>query len=239
MLPYLNAVSTMGFTRICGYAALGFAGLITLGNVIAVPAGLPAAGSDADIDEIATFFTRESAIVGVSSALTPAAWVLATLFGAGVVSALWRSELRRAEGWSLVGFAGLILQNAAFSGLIAIRLALSSDPEDGTAAIAALWALYEALFALNGTFLALALIGLSVSGLRAGLLRPWHFRLGLVSAALLFSSATLTSLFVGRGGLFGLLGLVGWLLWVVWISAYGITLIRLGSPRAPTEGTAG
>ncbi|MCM2387949.1 2-oxoglutarate/malate transporter [Streptomyces albipurpureus] len=228
-------MSAMGFPRISGFAALGFAGLITLGNVIAVPAGLPAAGSDTDLDEISAFFAEQSAIVGASSALTPAAWVLATLFGAGVVSVLWRAELHRREAWSLVGFAGLILQNAAFSGLIAIRLALTSTADDGTAAVVTLWALYEALFALNGTFLALALIGLSVGGRRAGLSRPRHARLGLVSAALLFLSATLTSLFIGQESLFGLLGLAGWLLWVAWITAYGITLIRLGSSHAPTR----
>ncbi|RSM91919.1 hypothetical protein DMH04_02125 [Kibdelosporangium aridum] len=133
------------------------------------------------------------------------------MFGAGAVVALWSSEL----GWALVGLGGLLLQNGAFAGIIALRLALASaPPTEG------LWALHESLFSLNGTFLAIALLGLSVGGLRSGLIRRWHAALGFVSAVLLFGSATLSV---------GLIGLLGWLLWVVWIGTYGVTLIRLRS----------
>lgn len=211
----------MGFPQISGIAALGFAGLIVLSNVIAVPAGLPLTG--AEIGEVTAFFGAKGGIVGISSALTPAAWVLATLFGAGAVSALRRSEHDRGEAWSLLGFTGLALQNAAFAGIIAIRLALAHD----STASSGLWGLHGALFTLNGTFLALAMLGLSIGGLRAGLLRSWHGTWGLVSAALMFGSATLAPLVIDHAGPLGLLGLLGWLMWVVWIITYGITLIRL------------
>jgi hypothetical protein len=91
---------------------------------------------------------------------------------------------------------------------------------------------HDALFTLNGTFLALALVGLSLSGVRSRLIRPWHAALGLVSAALQFASAAATPLVIAGTGLLGLLGLAGWLLWVVWIVAYGIALIRAGAGRA-------
>ena len=146
-----------------------------------MPAGLPLTG--AEIGEVDAFFGARGDIVGVASALAPAAWVLATLFGAGAVAALRRSERDRGEAWSLVGFAGLVLQNATFAAVVAIRLALTSSTaaHDGAADTAGLWALHDALFTLNGTFLALALIGLSVAGRRAGLIRPWH---GSAGAAL-------------------------------------------------------
>ncbi|GGW77955.1 hypothetical protein [Streptomyces caelestis] len=83
------------------------------------------------------------------------------------------------------------------------------------------------------TFLALALVGLSVGGLRAGLIRPWHGRWGLVAAALLFGSAVLAPLVIDHTGPLGLLGLVGWLMWVVWIVVYGVVLMRR-APRSPT-----
>jgi len=70
------------------------------------------------------------------------------------------------------------------------------------------------------------MLGLSVAGLRAGLIRPWHGALGLFVAALQFTSALLTPLIIG-GGPLGLLGLAGWLMWVGWIATYGIVLIRL------------
>ncbi|MET9764834.1 2-oxoglutarate/malate transporter [Streptomyces sp. NPDC006372] len=222
------------FARASGLAALGFAFLIVAGNVVLVPAGLPRTG--AGIEEVDRFFRAHGDLVGLGSAVTPAAWVLATLFGAGAVRVLWRSERDRGEAWALLGFAGLVLQNAVFTAVIAIRLALASTAADGVGADAGLWALHDALFTLNGTFLALALVGLSVGGLRAGLIRPWHGRWGLVSASLLFGSAVLTPLVMDHSGPLGLLGLAGWLMWVVWIVVYGLALMRRAPAPRPSTG---
>jgi hypothetical protein len=222
----------MDFARIGGLAAVGFAFLIVAGNAVLVPAGLPRTG--AGIGEVDGFFRAHGDLVGLGSALTPAAWILATLFGAGAVSVLWRSERDRGEAWALVGFAGLVLQNAVFAGVVAIRLALASTAADGVGAGTSLWALHASLFTLNGTFLALALIGLSVGGLRGGLIRPWHGRWGLVAAVLLLCSAVLAPLVIDHSGPLGLLGLVGWLMWVVWIVVYGVVLMRRASaPQSP------
>ena len=114
----------MDFSRITGIAALGFAVTIVLANAIMVPAGLPLTG--AEIGEVNAFFGTEGDIVAIASALTPSAWLLATLFGAGAVSALRRFERGRGEAWSLFGFTGLALQNATFAAVIATRLALTS-----------------------------------------------------------------------------------------------------------------
>ncbi|MFI9753448.1 2-oxoglutarate/malate transporter [Streptomyces collinus] len=221
----------MSFTRVSGLAALGFALLIVAGNVVLVPAGLPRTG--AGIEDVDRFFRAHHDLVGIGSALTPAAWVLATVFGAGAVRVLWQAEGERGSAWVLVGFAGLLSQNAAFAGVIALRLALASTAADGVGADTGLWALHDALFTLNGTFLALALVGLSLGGLRTGLVHPWHSAWGLVSAALLFGSAVLTPWVVDRLGPLGLLGLAGWLMWVVWLVGYGIVLLR-AEPGRPT-----
>ncbi|GAA1514635.1 hypothetical protein GCM10009677_54790 [Sphaerisporangium rubeum] len=223
----------LGFSAITGLAAIGFAVTIVSANLILVPGGLPLTG--ADIGRAEAFFATENGIVAVASALTPAAWLLATLFGAGAVTALRRSERDRGEAWSLIGFTGLALQNATFAAVTATRLAMSSATADDIPAPSGLWPLHDALFTLNGTFLALALIGLSIAGLRAGLIRRWHGATGLASATLLFTSATLTPLIIDHEGPLGLLGLVGWLLWVVWILAYGTTLIRLNRSSSVVE----
>ncbi|PSK98833.1 hypothetical protein CLV63_10457 [Murinocardiopsis flavida] len=220
----------MTFSRVCGFSGIGFVIMIVLGNAVLVPAGLPLTG--AAPREAAAFFGTQQGAVALSSALTPAAWVLATLFGAGAVAALWPVERERGEAWSLVGFAGLILQNSAFAGVIALRLALAEAAHDGSA-VEALWALEEALFTLNGTFLAVALTGLSIGGARAGLTPRWHAGLGLLSAALNFASATLTPLVMEHGQLYGLVGLSGWLLWAAWLVGYGVILIR-HEPRPVT-----
>lgn len=226
------------FVRIGGLAAIGFAATIVLPNLIAVPAGLPSTG--ADPDQVSHFFGTRSAVVGLTSALAPAAWLLATVFGAAVVAALHPAERRRGEAWSLVGFAGILIQNATFAGVTATRTALDAvadqgEAEPGGLAVTPLWVLHEALFTLNGTFLAVALLGLSVAGARTGLLAGWLAALGYVSAGLLFLSASLAFTVVD-GGL-GFLGLSGWLLWVGWLVGYGVTLIRSvpGRRRVPAD----
>jgi hypothetical protein len=202
--------------RVGGYAVIGFATLITGVNVVAVSAGLPLPG--AELAEVGEFFGTSDA-VGLSSAFTPLAWLLATVFGASAVTALWHAE----RVWALTGFAGVLLQNATFAAIIATRLALTAGGDTAT-----LWALHNGFFALNGTFLAVALVGLSVAGVRAGLIRPWHAVLGYVAAALQFASASLA--FTVVDGNLGFVGLTGWLLWVVWLVAYGVTLLRGNSP---------
>ncbi|OLF16033.1 hypothetical protein [Actinophytocola xanthii] len=219
--------SKVNFVALSGGAAIGFASMIVLVNLVLAPAGLPAPG--ADPDEAAAFFAANRGLAGTAAALTPAVWVLATVFGAGAVSVLWAAERGRGEAWALAGFAGLVLQNATFTGVVATRLALA---EDGGAA--PLWVLHDALLTLNGTFLALAMTGLSLAGRRAGLLPAWHARLGFVAAGLQFTSATLAPLVIAGEGPLGMVGLAGWLLWVVWLVGYGLALLRARAGLSPS-----
>ncbi|MEV0648623.1 hypothetical protein AB0I28_25510 [Phytomonospora sp. NPDC050363] len=225
-----SKLNTPELARSHGLAGVGFAALIVLGNVILVPAGMPRTG--AATGEVLAFFTAERPAVAVVTALTPLAWALAALFGAGAVRALWEAEREARQAWALAGFAGILLQNTLFAGVVALRLALASTSH-GEDAAQALWALHDALFALNGTFLALAMTGLSLAGLRARIIPRWHAVLGLLGAALQFSSATLAFWVVDEPGPLGLLGLTGWLLWVLWIVVYGLTLARLTPWRRP------
>ncbi|MFI7677506.1 hypothetical protein [Actinophytocola sp. NPDC049390] len=203
-------------SRVGGVAVIGFAAVIVGANVIAVSGGLPLPG--AGMAEVGDFFGTSSA-AALSSAFTPLAWLLVTVFGASAVAALWRAD----RVWALVGFAGVLLQNATFAAIIATRLALTSVTDD------ALWALHNGFFALNGTFLAIALVGLSIAGTRAGLVRPWHATVGYAAAALQFTSASLA--FAVVDGDLGFVGLTGWGLWVVWLVAYGVVLLRGSDTR--------
>lgn len=217
------------FTRFGGLGAIGFAALIVGANLVLEPAGMPVVG--ANIDEVNTFFTTESGAVGLSSSVTPAAWCCVIVFGAAAVATIWPRERAAGSAWSLVGFSGLLLQTAAFVGVVAIRLALSATTErSGTAA---LWALHNALFVLNGVFLTVALLGLSLGGRRTGLIRRWHATVGLLAAAGLFVSATLTPVVIDHAGPLALISLISWLLWVVWLVTYGVTLLRLTPTNQP------
>lgn len=201
--------------KVGGTSVIAFAALIVGANLIAVSDGLPLPG--ADMADVAAFFGSSPA-AALSSAFVPLAWLAATVFCASAVVRLWHAE----RVWALVGFAGVLLQNATFAAIVATRLALTTVADD------ALWALHNGFFALNGTFLAIAMIGFSVGGARAGLIRPWHAYLGYTGAALQFASATLA--FAVVDGRLGFVGLAGWVLWVVWLVAYGVVLLR-GSGR--------
>jgi len=207
--------------RTAGLAAILFATAIVATNLVVVPAGLPRTG--ADTGTVTTFFATHGSAVGLSVALGPVAWVAAVLFGAGVVTALRGRVAAHGLMWALAGFGGLLLQNATFTGVVALRLALTATAGE---AAPVLWPLHDALFTLNGTFLALALVGLTIAGRSAGLLRRWHATLGFTAALLLVGSATLAAAIVRHEGPLGLLGLAGWILWVVWLVAYGVALLR-------------
>ncbi|GAA1565785.1 hypothetical protein GCM10009804_23060 [Kribbella hippodromi] len=215
----------MTFSRIGGWAAIGFAVLLAGTNLILAPSGLPLIGDPAN--EAADYFGAHAGLIGISGTLAVAAWLLAVLFGAAVVAVVRSSERTRGEAWAVVGLAGLVLQNATFTVFTATRLALTAT--DGTAT-EALWALNEALFAFNGTYLATAMLGLSLAGLRSGLIRPIHTTLGLVAGALQLLGALLLPLVFNDPGAVDLIGLAGWMLWVVWIFWYGIVLIRTRAP---------
>lgn len=211
------------FLRVGGAAGIGFAALILLLNLLVlVPAGLPSPGSS--LDEAVAFFGTEPAAMDLGSMFLPAVWVLATVFGAAAVAAARDAEHARTEAWALVGFAGVLLQNLNVTTVSAVRLALAHTEAAETAPV--LWALHEALFGLNGTFLALALVGLSLSGRRAGLIPIWLAIIGFTAAALQFTSAVLTPVIMDGNDAAGLIGLTGWLLWVGWLAAYGIFLLR-------------
>lgn len=220
----------MTFSRIGGWAAIGFAALLGGTNLALAPTHLPVIGDP--LDEVADYFGSHAGLIGLSGTLAVAAWLLAVLFGAAVVAAVWPSERARGEAWSLVGLSGLVLQNATFTVFTATRLALTGTASDASATNA-LWRLNEALFAFNGTFLATAMLGLSVAGRRSGLIRSAHALLGFIAGALQLSAALLLPLVFDDPGAVDLLGLAGWLLWVVWIAWYGIVLLRTRTPTHP------
>lgn len=224
--------------RVAGVAAITFAVSIVATNLVLVPAGLPRTG--AALADVTAFFATGHGAIEVSTVLGPIAWAAAVLFGAGVVTAVRRRAPERALPWALAGFGGILLQNATFTAVVALRIALGTGSGRDAGV---LWPLHDALFTLNGTFLALALTGLTIAGRSADLLRPWHAAVGLTGAALLFTSATLAARVVAHGGPLGLLGLAGWLLWVVWLVAYGVVLIRdeatnAGAPPSGPPGAA-
>ncbi|WP_436757534.1 hypothetical protein [Streptosporangium sp. V21-05] len=125
MLRQSSSGAATGFSRITGIAALGFALTIVLANVIMTPAGLPLTG--AGIGEVNAFFGTEGEVVAVASALTPAAWLLATLFGAATLTPLVIDRTGPLGLLGLVGWLMWVVWIVAY-GVTLIRLNRSRDP---------------------------------------------------------------------------------------------------------------
>jgi hypothetical protein len=139
---------------------------------------------------------------------------------------LWTGDVPVARAWSLVGFAGVVMQCVAFVGVEAARLALWSAATHDPAAVPGLWGLYQAIFGFNQVFLAVALLGLSIGGVRTAAVGRRHAGVGLTGAALLFVSASASPYGINEVNPVALLGLIGWLLWLAWIVIFSVGLLR-------------
>jgi hypothetical protein len=221
----------MSFSRLSGAAGIGFVALLIAANLILTTAGFPTPSDAVEVGELPAIFIAGSDALRLASTLLPAAWLLAILFTAGAVMTLWAGDVASARAWSLVGFAGVVMQCVAFAGVEAARLALWSAATHDPAAVPGLWGLYNAIFGFNQVFLAVALLGLSIGGVRTGAVGRRHAGVGLTGAVLLFVSASASPYGIDEVNPVALLGLIGWLLWLAWIVIFSVGLLR-GPGRA-------
>ncbi|HEV2798421.1 MAG TPA: hypothetical protein VGV65_12450 [Nocardioides sp.] len=217
--------------RVGGLAALGFASLVLVVNVLLGTAGMPQPG--ATPAEVREFFAASGTGVTMSTALAPIAWILLPVFAAGVAAAARRRSVAQGDAWPLVGLGAAIMQNCMFGGVVATQAVLSAgglsaDVEWG------IWQLHTALFSLNAVSLAIIMASLSLAGKRTGLIRHWHATLGFVSAGVMTVVSVTTPIHMD-GGPLGLLGLVGFLAWIIWLAAYGIVLLRTAKDTAEID----
>ncbi|MCM0639382.1 hypothetical protein [Cellulomonas wangsupingiae] len=221
-----------GTVRVSGAAGIGFVALLVVANLVLTSAGVPLPTDHPTLRELGDVHAVQGDALRTASALMPAAWLLATVFAAGLAVSAWEPASPARRTWALVGFAGVVMQCVTFAGAESARLALGAAAVDGPAAVAGLWGLHRASFGFNQVFLATALLGFALS-------RPvprWHAGVGLTGAVLLLASATLAPYGVGGAQPLALAGLVGWLLWLVWIAVAGVRLLRdPGAPRRPAQ----
>ena len=96
-----------------------------------------------------------------------------------------------------------------------------------------LWVLHNAIFAINSLALAVAVLGLSTSGVRAGAAPAAFAKVGPVGAALLVVGAIGAPLIARGEGqpLFALIG-IGYLSWLILVASMSVRLTR--RPWAPS-----
>jgi hypothetical protein len=212
----------MSFAGLAGLGGIGFVVVALVVNVAYVRARLPLPVSGQSLAEVTDAFAAIGGALKRPSVLAPASWLFLTVFAAGLFSELWRGG---AGPWALVGFAGVLLQNATFTVVEALRFGMASAAAHGRGSVAGLWGLSNVLFGFNQLFLAMALLGFTAAG--DGLVAGWHALLGYVSAALLFVSSSAGPYNFDGTNRISLVGLVGWLGWATWIVTFSVVLLRL------------
>jgi hypothetical protein len=208
-----------------GFAGLGGIGFVLVAiavNVIYLRGRMPMPASGGSLDEVTAAFAAVGGALRRPSVLAPAMWLCTTVFAAGLFSALWRDG---AGAWALVGFAGVLMQNATFTVVEALRFGMASAAAHEHGSVAGLWSLSNVLFGFNQVFLAIALLGFTAAG--GELIPGWHAVLGYASAALLFVSSSASPYNTAGANKTALVGLLGWLGWATWIVTYSVTLFRL------------
>ena len=216
----------MNFTSWAGLGGIGFVLMAITINLIYVRARLPFPTSGESLDAVTDAFAAVGDALKRPSVIVPASWLFTTVFAAGLLSVLWRGG-PGAGAWALVGFGGVLMQNATFTCVEALRFGMASAATHDRGSVAGLWGLSNVLFGFNQLFLATALLGFTAAGAGAGLIPGWHAWLGYASAALLFLSSSASPYNVHGANRTALVGLIGWLGWAAWIVAYSITLLRL------------
>ncbi|MUL41090.1 hypothetical protein FZ103_07825 [Streptomonospora sp. PA3] len=216
----------MSLTSMAGLAGIGFVVAAIAVNIVYVRARLPLPGTAASLEAAAGAYAGIGEALKKPSVAAPLSWVCTTVFAAGLLSVLWRGG-SGAGAWALVGFAGVLMQNATFTVVEALRFGMASAAAESRGALAGLWGLSNVLFGFNQVFLAIALLGFTAAGAGSGLIPGWHAALGYASAALLFLSSSASPFNADGTDRTALVGLVGWLGWAAWIVAYSIVLLGL------------
>lgn len=208
-------------TSLAGAGGIGFVVLAVVVNVLYARGGLPLPGRS--LAEATGALAAVGDRLRKPSVVAPATWVCTTVFAAGLLAVMWRGEAET-DAWVVVGFAGILMQNATFTVVEALRFGMAAEAEHG-GSLAGLWAFSNVLFGFNQVFLAIALLGFTVAGSDLGLVPDWHTWLGYLSAALLFISSSASPYNADGTNRIALTGLVGWLGWAAWIVAHSITLL--------------
>lgn len=231
----------MSLQRLAGASGLVFVTLVTVANLAQGAAGRPFGDPEEAgyLSDYLAYYADGGWVLTLLGFVLPFVWVGLALFAVGLTVALVRSEWRQAgEAWSLLGLAGVVMQNAIFPVVVAMDAGQFRFVADEGTMDLSLHHAHEVLFGLNSISLAIALVGFSAAMVRARAGVRWLPRIGFVAAALLGIS-TMNLGFSSGLAVFDGVGLLGFVLWLVFIAASSVWLLRhTGRPNrepdAPT-----
>jgi hypothetical protein len=211
--------------RLVGAAAIGFAVLVVIENVLFAVTGALSYG--APIEDVLAYYAANRDAVAIVSGLVALYLPLLLVFVTGLHGLVERRGGAGAD-WSRLALAAGATLSAIFVlvNVLQIGLALSAGGlAEPTPAFELVWQVHAAAFALALPTLGTTFIGAALAAHASGLTPAWQRLLGLVGGSLLLA-AGLGNLAIADGSALIFVGLLGFAAWLVWLLATGVRLVR-------------
>jgi hypothetical protein len=211
--------------RLVGAAAIGFAVLVVIENVLFAVTGALSYG--APIEEVLAYYAANRDTVAIVSGLVALYLPLLLVFVTGLHGLVERRGGAGAD-WSRLALAAGATLSAIFVlvNVLQIGLALSAGGlAESTPAFGLVWQIHAAAFALALPMLGTTCIGSALAAHASGLTPAWQRLLGMVGGSLLLA-AGLGNFAIADGSPLIFVGLLGFVAWLVWLLATGVRLVR-------------
>jgi hypothetical protein len=220
----------MDYRRWGALGGIVFATLVVTVNVIIGSSAKP--GATASASEVAGWYAVNSSVPTIVSVLAPIIWISLAVFAVGML-AYTRSRRDGVNPWAVVAIAGVIMQNAVFSGVVATDSILATRATELAAQpqfTALLWDLNHAAMTLNHASLVIAAGGLALAVLTSRVAPAWLSTLGLVAAGL-FALSAVQVVPALQASPTSLVVFPAFFAWVAFVTIASVTMLRR-SPAA-------
>lgn len=220
-----KSTPTMPARRLVGIAAIGFAVLVLIENVLFTVTH--AASYSDPIAEVLGYYASNRGTVAVVSGLVALYLPLLLIFVTGLQGLVERLS-GAGSHWSRLAVAAAAVLSAIFVlvNVLQIGLALSADElAEPTSAFELVWQIHAAAFALTLPMLGITCIGVTLAAHAGGLTPAWQRVLGIAGGSLLLA-AGFGNFAIADGSALIFAGLLGFAAWLVWMIVTGVRLIR-------------
>src|SRR4249919_3030507 len=214
--------------RLVGAAAIGFAVLVVIENVLFAVTGAQSYG--APIEDVLAYYAANRDAVAIVSGLVALYLPLLLVFVTGLHGLVERRGGAGAD-WSRLALAAGATLSAIFVlvNVMQIGLALSAGGlAEPTPEFELVWQMHAAAFALALPALGTTFIGAALAAHMSRLTPPWQRLLGVAGGGLLLAAGA-ASLAIADGSALLFVGLPGFFAWPVWLLATGVRLVRSNS----------
>jgi hypothetical protein len=224
----------MDYRRWGALGGIVFATLVVAVNVIIGSSAKPEATASAS--EVAAWYSGNISIPIIVSILAPIIWISLPVFAAGML-AYTRSRSEGVNPWAVMAVAGVVMQNAIFSGVVATDSILATRATELATQpqfTALLWDLNHAAMTLNHASLVIAAGGLAMALLTSRVAPTWLGGLGLVAAGL-FSLSAIQVVPALEASPTSLVVFPAFFAWVAFVAIASVTMLRRAPMTADTS----